>query len=657
MILRSFFTSTIKLDQLVTEINEIANQCNVLSGQKETQNSAMTCDDPVNVTVVFNLRHGARTLLGVSVVYDNSIHLERKSCELIPASDKDLANFICVLPHFGNGVRMNVKSTGCFLNETCTDSGTNNMITTHTADALTTIPVSLLDSRGSDNNPIKYNLEFDLVRHSANARSMLCLDNSNFFRLACSLRQKLMTLQHRLAHMHSIPVAFRKQSAPLDCDLSNIDSVADAMVHINMKIKHAMQDCVQSFPVANVKHEVLGMFEHADQNLWTSAKSYQVTQEKCDCIPDTFLPKLYSWLGLLLNLEHMSGDDIAECSKMFLSEDSELQAFCQNHKLLMNMRTKTLYDIEKSRHSDKRVVPMSRALFVLLRAIDNVICCNVHACYDVAHSRQNRGAEPARDLRAAILRHRVCEMLLQQILRTNHTDFASVPYNFFDNVRTALHNVQDVLHCLPNCKSTMLPCVAKSILSCTIRSISKISNEQTHARLCRENSLLHNKMRVLPVATKLHFTYSSRRSDVLTSRLENMPIDNIDEDFYKNCLDMYLEIIHASHDTYDISRHVMLDAFNYIQNPETVQRDGQFTAAFERFVSIFTPSMRNFVKYVNAPAFSVLSSNVFEVHNPLFAFVNGPFIFNNEAKMAFTIDLIMDLFTHTDPKISSVACK
>ena len=82
------FTSAIKLDQLVTEINDIANQCNVLSEQEETQNSAMICSDPVNVTVVFNLRHGARTLLGVSVVYDNSIHLERKTCELVPASDK-----------------------------------------------------------------------------------------------------------------------------------------------------------------------------------------------------------------------------------------------------------------------------------------------------------------------------------------------------------------------------------------------------------------------------------------------------------------------------------------------------------------------------------------------------------------------------------------
>ena len=99
------------------------------------------------------------------------------------------------------------------------------------------------------------------------------------------------------------------------------------MVHINMKIRHAMQDCFQGFPVANVKQEVLEMFEHADQNLWTSAKSFQVTKEKCDCIPDTFLPKLYSWLGLLMNMEHMSGDDIRECSKMFLSEDSNFKRF------------------------------------------------------------------------------------------------------------------------------------------------------------------------------------------------------------------------------------------------------------------------------------------------------------------------------------------
>ena len=594
------------------------------------------------MSLIFSLRHTSRPLLSVTVVYDNSIHLERKACEL----DPDQTNFIGILPHFGDGLQINVRSTGCFVPNSEQKTSGPAIINFNSSQTLSSLPICISDSRSTNVNVITYRLEFDVVRHANTVRESISLNKPELFRSACNARQKIMNLQHRISQIHQIPSNYKKYQPKKTFFASHIDTVADLIVHVNTKIKHKIQEALQTLPMETIPASVVDLFEHPKQNLWSTLKSYKVVPTSSTRLSETLLHDIYSCLGTLHNIDSISDTDVATCAKMCLVEESELAAFTKNHILLQQMRSQTLQKIEESRHSKRRVVLTSRALFVLLRAIDNVMCSNLHACFNIGYNKHMRTHEQSIDLRAAFLRHKTCDLLLNQVIENRHDDYSSIPPTFFDELRVSMHNVQDMLHCLPNSKSAFLPCVARCLLNATLKLVCNNTNQNAHKILHKQNPNLFNKLRILPVATKLNFTYASRRSDVLFHRVNHSSVDVGDEDFYRNCMDMYLEIIHASHDTYEISRHVMLDAYNFLRSPETVFADGKFTQNFTQFLKIFTPSMQNLVRYINAPSTINLHSHVFEAGNSLFAFLDESRIFANEFKIDYTLNAIVTLFNN-----------
>ena len=626
---------------MIGEINELCDECGV---HLNARNKAKPVNAPINVSLIFSLRHTHRPLLSVTVVYDNSIHLERKTCEL----DQDQANFIGVLPHFGEGLKISVRSTGCFVPSDSDNKNTGPALIDYvSSDDNGVLPICICDSRSTNVNNINYQIEFDVVKHAPSLKHSIVLNNPEFFRVVCNTRQKIMNLQHRISQLNQIPNQYKKYKSQQNDTLPKFGTAFELIVHVNTTIRSKLQDALQQLPVQAVSADVVNLFEHSKQNLWSPQKSYRVVSAECMKIPDNLLHEIYSLLGVLQNIESIDDSDVMKCAQMCLIEESEVAAFTKNHNLLQKMRAETLQKIEESRHSKKRVMLTSRGLFVLLRAIDNVICSNLHACFNIGFSKNTRSSDQCIELRAAFLRHKTCNLLLRQIFQNQHDDTSNVSPTFFDDMRVSMHKVQDMLHCLPNNRSTFLPCVARCLASATLKLICNKTNANAHMNLNRQNPGLYAKLRILPVATKLNFTYASRRSDVLFRRRDHSTSDVGDDDFHRNCMDMYLEIIHASHDTYDISRHVMLDAYNFLQTPESVLSNGVMTENFKQFRRIFTNSMQDFVTYVNAPTLIKFQNHVFEPDNPLFAFLNSSQVFANDHKIDYTLNTIVTLFKST----------
>ena len=234
-------------------------------------------------------------------------------------------------------------------------------------------------------------------------------------------------------------------------------------------------------------------------------------------------------------------------------------------------------------------------------------------------------------------------------MHAQHTEEHAAPSHVATRIAAELRELQDVLKTLPQQARGMASCIARVRFRNALAVLGTAANDAAIAELTEQTPrLCRHDIRRLRVATRMHFTYATRRGDTLP-RAENLPrlqlTPPVPAVFHHHALDLYLELLHASHDTYNLSRAAVHFALGVLRDAPVQRKYADteiepYATRFARLLRVFRPAVHAFVRFVHDPDRAIPEDVHLHVQNPLLAFLSDKnSVFVDEPRMALNLAL------------------
>ena len=577
---------------------------------------------------------GAGRMLFVELDYNHRLALRRRA---LPASGEVL---VCALPHGAGGLAVHASAHGCALH------GPAARVWGAEEPACVSVAV------GADSVQLRFApYEVDAAAMEAllgeatgeDVAGLLALASvpasaPASFAAARAAHAAARALVHELEFMRVRPRDDEEHAVRAD---TRAESQA---------VRAALAPLAAAVPTAPLAPALLALFsddevrEANGEHLWVAAESFRTCAPPALPAPDTAaVGEEVARVVRAASARRLGGlaGLAADASRCF-ADESEHQAFIDNNQLLVGRRAGVLSRIHASRASPWRNVGCTRMLYVLLRAVDNAICANIASCYHMGVIGKAQRTSLNADADRARVRHAFCGMLLRQVARSQQDEEQPAPPSFAAAVATELAELEDVLKTLPHNTRAIIPCVARARFRDALGVVAAAADARAHEAVAARTSRFQViKMPLLRVATRMHFTYASRRGD-------NMP--RATGAFagrsaaYGNALDLYLELLHSSHDAYALSRAAVQFALGVLRASPAMRRGDDactdFAGSFARLERVFRPEARALVRFVHDPVRHAPADAALHLGNPLVAFLaQDADVFEDAPRMALNLAL------------------
>ena len=611
---------------------------------------------------------GREPMLFVEMQYNGSIALRRRA---VAASGETL---VCALPCGVGGLAVTASAEGCVLtgpavrvwcgtqaNSDAEESGSEDSMVEAPSDVMSDSTL-IVETRNGNTTTLRFEpytvdaaaMEAVLAEVTGeDVRGLLTPTHTDaVFAVVRDAHVSARTLQHVLEFMHA-PIP----AGGMDADTPEVatDVLPDSWAE-SEAVRAVLQPLVKAVPTVEVHSDVFNLFtsdnvrQASGEHLWVGVECFRVLSRPAAPAPS--VPALETAVGELLQAARarriMSIEGLNADAARCFTDTAEHESFCENNKMLVTRRADVLTRIEESRMSAQRCVGVTRMLYVLLRAVDNAICANVSSCWHMCVAGKPLRTSLNADAARAQVRHAFCELLLREIVHAQHNEEHAAPSHVATRIAAELRELEDVLKTLPQQARGMASCIARVRFRNALAVLGTAANDAAIAALTEKTPrVCRPDIRRLRVATRMHFTYATRRGDTLP-RAENLPrlqlTPPVPAVFHHHALDLYLELLHASHDTYNLSRAAVHFALGVLRDAPVQRKhtitDTDYTSRFARLLRVFRPAVHAFVRFIHDPDRAMPEDVYLHVQNPMLAFLSDKnSVFEDEPRMALNLAL------------------